>query len=430
MIDSLIIKNYKSLKSVRFDLQKINLFIGPNNSGKSNVLDGLAFVFNKLLFGFKGDLFKTFRRYYYGFADENTYVFTEPISFTFIKKGENRFEYYIIEFWGVTKNRKQITRELLGVTNKLLPDDFAIRNWKEQAGRFDNLEIQALNNNMIFGDLIPDVKADYKNVRLFFVKNEKPQIEVFSESNEAKPLFLNLKPLMPLAEELNNIINKIHIFNPDPNQIKKEKPLTSDNYVSYDASNLVSFLDSMRDEFPDVFEKIKKDFTVCLPEIKDIRFKKIVIDEQTSKKIGFADKQGHVFWADEVSEGTLYFLALLAIIHQPSPPELLLIEEPEKGIHPRRLHEIMHFIFQLIDKKNIQIILTSHSPQIVNEFEDIPESIFVFDFYDGQTKVTNLLTGIIEPSDKKSQKTKLPKINFTETLGENWIYGFLGGVPK
>ncbi len=134
--------------------------------------------------------------------------------------------------------------------------------------------------------------------------------------------------------------------------------------------------------------------------------------------------------ADEVSEGTLYFMALLAIIHQPSPPKLLMIEEPEKGIHPRRLHEVMSFIFDLADKKDIQIIMTSHSPQVVNEFEDFPESVFVFDNENGETGVRNLLKDIIEPSDKKSEETNLPKINYTKTLGEHWIYGFLGGVPK
>ena len=430
MIDTLIIKNFKSLKNVRFDLQKINLLIGPNNSGKTNVLKAFTFVFNTLLYDFKGDLLSTFRRYYHGFADENTSIFTEPISFTFIRKGETRFEYYILEFWGITKDKKQVTRELIGETNRELPDSFAIHQWNKYANLFTKFQIQALNNNQILGSLLPETKTDSEYFRVSFNNKERNALTILSKEDAKKPLFVGFEFVFSLAKELNQIFKNINIYNPDPNQIKKEKLLTSDNFVSHDASNLVSFLDSMRDEYPETFEKIKLDFTICLPEIKDIRFKKIVTKDQTSKKIGFADINGRVFWANEVSEGTLYFLALLAIIHQPTPPKLLLIEEPEKGIHPRRLHEIMHFIFKLADDKDIQIILTSHSPQIVNEFEDYPESIFIFDFEEDKTKVTNLLTGIIEPSDKKSNKTNFPKINYTDTLGENWIYGFLGGIPK
>jgi len=190
------------------------------------------------------------------------------------------------------------------------------------------------------------------------------------------------------------------------------------------------FFDNMRDYQPEIFAAIKKDLTECLHEIKDIRFKKVKLNSEISKQIVLFDIYGRGFMADEVSEGTLYFMALLAIIHQPSPPKLLMIEEPEKGIHPRRLHEVMNFIFDLADKKDIQIIMTSHSPQVVNEFEDFPESVFVFDSENGETKVRNLLKDIIETSDRKSEETNLPKIDYTKTLGEHWIYGFLGGVPK
>ena len=50
MIDTIIIDNFKSIKHAKFDLQKVNLFIGPNNSGKTNALNAITFVFNKLFF--------------------------------------------------------------------------------------------------------------------------------------------------------------------------------------------------------------------------------------------------------------------------------------------------------------------------------------------------------------------------------------------
>ncbi|MCY7352978.1 MAG: AAA family ATPase, partial [Cytophagaceae bacterium] len=130
-------------------------------------------------------------------------------------------------------------------------------------------------------------------------------------------------------------------------------------------------------------------------------------------------------------EGTLCFLALLCIIHQPSPPKLLLIEEPERGIHPRRIREVMNFIFRLAEEKDdVQIILTTHNEHVLNDFATIPEAVFVFDKNeDGATEIQNLKRDIIDPSHEKSRELGIEEVDFTSNLGESWIYGLLGGVP-
>ena len=428
MIDTLHIRNFKSLKNIRFDLQKINLFIGPNNSGKTNALSALTFLFNTLLGDLRENLEENFKRFYFGINESD--VFSEPISFTFKTKiNESHFEYYIFEFWGLTPDKKIIKRELIAETRYELPDDFNINRWKDHENIFLNFNIQVSNNSSISATQLQDIQTDKDYFRVSYTKNQPRKAEFISGVIAEKPLFSILNTFR-LGQLLMNISENIHIYQPDPFKIKTPVPLDTDSFISFDAANLVSFLDNMRDEYPDIYEHIKKDLTECLSEIRDIRFKKVKSNNQITKQIGVVDSDGRIFWSDELSEGILYFLALLAIIHQPQPPRLLLIEEPEKGIHPRRLHEIMQFIFELADNKDIQIILTSHSPLIVNEFEEIPESVFVFDIENGETKVRNLFYEIIEPSNKKSEKTSFPKIDYTQTIGEHWVYGFLGGIPK
>ncbi len=430
MIDTLIIKNFKSLKNVRFDLQKINLFIGPNNSGKTNVFTALEYLFNSILSDKVSIAPEKLRRSYFGFGDENSTVFKEPISFTFCKKKDKTFEYYIVEFWGLNENNKIIKREFIGETTKELPDDFSIGSWKKSEDVISTFTVQVFYTERMGFDSLNYNQLN-SNYLLIVYRNKIAAIAISSDSlNSVSSLFYQKNLNSEIAQFLKEISHNIRIYSPDPNQIKIPGSLGTDDYVNSDASNLVSFFDNMRDEQPEIFSAIKKDLTECLPEIKDIRFKKVEINGKIPKQIVLFDVYGRGFMADEVSEGTLYFMALLAIIHQPSPPKLLMIEEPEKGIHPRRLHEVMNFIFELTDKKDIRIILTSHSPQVVNEFEDFPESVFVFDSENGETKVRNLLKDIIETSDRKSEETNLPKIDYTKTLGEHWIYGFLGGVPK
>ncbi|RLD55398.1 MAG: chromosome segregation protein SMC, partial [Bacteroidetes bacterium] len=228
---------------------------------------------------------------------------------------------------------------------------------------------------------------------------------------------------------IENAFLKILIYQPDTNKLKLPGKLADEIHVENDAANMVSFLDNIRDQNPEILDRIKSDLNDCLDDFKDIRFMKVKNNGAFDKKIGLIDKRGKIFWAEELSEGTLYFLALLSIIHQPNPPELLLLEEPEKGIHPRRIHEVMDFVFRMAEEKGIQIILTSHNTQLVDEFDDTPDSVFVFEMDNGETKIKNLLTDIVQPGNKRLEEKGLPKIYDTKLLGEKWFQGFLGGVP-
>lgn len=203
---------------------------------------------------------------------------------------------------------------------------------------------------------------------------------------------------------------------------------------------MVAFLDFLRDQHPDLFQKIQFDLNFCIPEFAQIRFENVIPTEEerkafgdkTFKRLGLFDKSRNiVFWADELSEGVLYFLALLCIIHQPNPPKLLLLEEPERGIHPRRIKEVIGFIKQLAYGKDIQVIMTTHSPLVLDEFAETPESVFIFDKdEEGATSIKNLQKDVIEPENAERIKKNMEPVNYTDALGENWTIGFLGGVPK
>ena len=129
----------------------------------------------------------------------------------------------------------------------------------------------------------------------------------------------------------------------------------------------------------------------------------------------FFDKDDNGYWADEVSEGILYFLALLCIINQPNPPKLLLLEEPEKGIHPRRIREVMNFIFRLVAEKDIQVIMTTHSPHRywMNFLNRLKAFLFSTKMKREQRIVRNLQNEIIEPANKKNEELGIPPVHYT-----------------
>jgi len=425
MLQRVNIKNYRSLKDVTVDLQQVNLLIGPNNSGKTNFLKAFEFLstfINRHSFSLDYFLMSYFRMSVTKIKNR----MNEPISFSFsIKLSDGKYGLYILEISGANKNNEPIYREFAGISKK-------------------NIQIEEIDNVRLFLDDLVDFGIVVNNAHRWKILQDF-EIPVTDDKrfvlvlNQDKELEMRKKSwltndLIEYVDEgflfdFGNIFKDIIIYKPDTNRIAEPGKLGVEQFINADASNLVSFLDNIRDIHPEIYERIKFDLNECLDEFSDLRFIKVERDGVLYKKIGLIDKRKKIFWAEELSEGTLYFLALLSIIHQPNPPKLLLLEEPEKGIHPRRIHEVMEYIFRLADEKKIQIVLTTHNTQLVDEFEDTPQSVFVFEMINGATEIKNLNKDIIEPANKKSEETGLPFIRYTELLGEKWFQGFIGGVP-
>lgn len=351
MLQRISIQNFKSLKDVTLDLQQVNLLIGPNNSGKTNLLKALEYL-NK-------DAYSVVRNLTHIIPNNSQEIEQFKIS-------EEQFQKYL------QKYEKIIFR-------------------KAQNPKF-SITLNLTNGNVFSCTADPIM-----------------QLTSLNSKNSSAPFF--------------NFI----IFRPDPNTFIAPQTLSENKILEDNCSNIATFLLSLFSDEREIFESLEQDFHVSIPDFKRIS----VVPENGKLFLRFTDTKGNKFGADEVSEGVLYFLALLCIVHQPNPPKLLLLEEPERGIHPRRIREVMDFIFRLAEEKDIQVIMTTHSTQVLDEFKDLPESVFIFDKdEEGATQIKNLLRDVIEPSNKANDERGLPPIKFTEGLGEHWQIGFLGGVPK
>jgi predicted ATPase len=109
----------------------------------------------------------------------------------------------------------------------------------------------------------------------------------------------------------------------------------------------------------------------------------------TGKGIFFETVHGGAIRAQQASDGAILFLGLLALIHSPEPPKLLLIEEPEKGVYPKRLEEVIGLIrrFQAAPsgRPAPQIIMTTHSPYLLSSFH--PDEVTLMVRRDGTGSV-------------------------------------------
>jgi len=117
--------------------------------------------------------------------------------------------------------------------------------------------------------------------------------------------------------------------------------------------------------------------------------------------------------AARLSDGTMEWLALLAILLDPLPPKVVCLDEPDLGLHPDIIPTLADL---LVDRsKYMQIILTTHSDELVDALTDRPESVVVCEKKEGTTTFCRLI--------KSELSTWLQKYS----LGELWNSGQIGG---
>ena len=115
-----------------------------------------------------------------------------------------------------------------------------------------------------------------------------------------------------------------------------------------------------------------------------------------------------------MSDGTLKFLALLAALFHPHPPPLMCIEEPELGLHPDAMQLVASALVEA--SQSMQLIVTTHSEALVDALTGRPESVLVCDRdFDNGTQM------------KRLSKTRLKEWLKHYSLGELWRKGEIGG---
>lgn len=98
---------------------------------------------------------------------------------------------------------------------------------------------------------------------------------------------------------------------------------------------------------------------------------------------------GELFEASQLSDGVMYVLGLTVHMISAEAGQILFIEEPETGVHPRRLGEIVDLL-RAVAYEGRQIIVSTHSPTLLNEFRREPESVVLFRRGDNGTSVCRL----------------------------------------
>lgn len=125
------------------------------------------------------------------------------------------------------------------------------------------------------------------------------------------------------------------------------------------------------------------------------------------------EKGGMEISSERLSDGTLRFLFLLAILLQPEPPPLIVIEEPELGLHPDVIPRIAALLVEA--SQRTQLVVTTHSRMLIDALGEDPECVVVCEKHDGESTFERL--------DGERMAAWLENYS----LGDLWSKGEIGG---
>jgi predicted ATPase len=125
------------------------------------------------------------------------------------------------------------------------------------------------------------------------------------------------------------------------------------------------------------------------------------------------EQGGRSIPATRLSDGTLRYLCLLAILLHPDPPPLIAIEEPELGLHPDIIPQVAKLLVAASERT--QLVITTHSDALVDMLSSQPESVIVCEKADGESQFRRL--------EREPLREWLEKY----TLGQLWSMGEIGG---
>lgn len=180
-------------------------------------------------------------------------------------------------------------------------------------------------------------------------------------------------PLKPADLNAAEQAREAVVLRLDPDDLRKPAPLFSKDqplwFRNERGQGLPALYDALLSRDIPAFLAIAKRFTELFPTVKALR---MVNPDERHKTLGLTLTDGTEVGPDAMSEGMLYWLAF-AVIEYLRPVGILLIEEPENGLHPSRIAEVMRILRDV--SKRTQVVMATHSPLIINELQ--PEEVTI-----------------------------------------------------
>ena len=207
-----------------------------------------------------------------------------------------------------------------------------------------------------------------------------------------------------------------HVHDTSENSpMRKTARLNDNTFLRPDGSNLAAFLYLLQKKHPTEYSLIRRTTQMIAPFFDDFQLTPDPLNEEFIRLAWRHKNSDQYFSVSSLSDGTLRFIALTTLFLQPQnfKPSVILVDEPELGLHPAAITLLASLVKQA--SVNAQVILSTQSPLLLDHF--LPEDVLVADRVKESTRLTRL-----DPA-------KLSIWLEEYSLGQLWEKNELGGRP-
>jgi predicted ATPase len=407
MITSIRLVNFKNFADETLRLGPFTVIVGANASGKSNIRDAFRFLHGigrgytlaEILGG----------KYGSGGQMEWSGIRGAPNEVVrFERRYPNEWSKFSIEFELTLGEEKAFYSISVGL-NPGGPDGFRVRE--------EELNTESM---VVYKVMLRPGGASFINVKPTGDNGEEQ-----GRLSPGKPVLHQIVPIYQVNQRQEGAIGAAFLraihgirfieFSP---QLMREPSVPGASFLGDSGQNLPTVLEAICAE-----PERKRTLMSWLKELSPMDVKEFEFPTDPSGRVHLqiVERNGRKVSAYSASDGTLRFLALLAILLSPNRGGVYFFEDIDAGIHPARLWLLLDFIERQTAKGNVQVITTTHSPALLTWMND---STFEHTsiVYRDETWADSAIRPI-------SELPKLRELRKSDTLGElfteNWMDNML-----
>ena len=364
-LTQVVLRNYKSIAKCAVSIGPLTFLVGPNGAGKSNFLDALRLVSESLTMSLESAL---------------------------------------REMGGIAEVRRRSAGHPTYFAIRL---DFSLPD--HRSGRYGFQVGAARNAGFIVQEEVCEIQggADTPSA-VFRVSNGNVK---FSSERIMPPaqedrLYLSAAAGLPPFRGLFDALSHMGFYNFNPDEIRELQPPDTGKVLKRDGSNLASVLGIMEKENHDVYSQVVAFLSKVVPGVVGVTTKQFGKKETLEfRQNVVADSAPWRFMAENMSDGTLRALGVLTSLFQTVGGEstripLVGIEEPEIAVHPGAAGILRDAL--RIASASTQVIVTSHSPDLLDDKDILPECILGVALTNGLTTI-----GPLDETGKASIRDRL-----------------------
>ena len=230
-------------------------------------------------------------------------------------------------------------------------------------------------------------------------------------------------PNVKVAKAVAQALSRFAYYHLEVSELKSLGIGQDSDRIGYYGEGLPEFIAWTKSpEHTPIYEKILIEMQELFPSLESIIVTQVGTDRQ-GLAFAFKDQHGYIT-ARDMSDGTMFTLGMLCLANAPQKPQVLCVEEPETGLHPRRLRwlfeKFVALAFPTVGQVPTQVLMTTHSPSYVELFKDMLPSVQVVEQRDGRTKITPL-TDILQHLHISQEEQK-------DSIGYEWATGLFEGL--